>query len=331
MAHTLKLDIYCFSIKRLKKPKATHATFGDFFSDVFCEEDEDPVLVGNKEFQRRFIEGFLNEFKDEFVLNEDETKGLASQDFHLFPKKNKIDGFIKGGQTGIDQDIYDRGHASKAEEKIPKSKITALPYYFKLWMPNDGTVGVLMMQSYTNNGVNGLFIKQLKKFVNNKEYSFVKFKHVPEEYKEKFKKKSKIHEVTFIKQKLGHDSRESLNAAFTEHEGLKVTLKFGNINESPASFLSKFNKSKYLNADLSALEMVDEDDYETVVAYKDEFGHRSSARVSKNIDILPTYFLPDELKQDGFEFPEYEKIRKHTDMILKKVKEEIEYTPVDVD
>ncbi len=64
--------------------------------------------------------------------------------------------------------------------------------------------------------------------------------------------------------------------------------------------------------------MVDDDDFETIATYKDEFGHQSSTKISRDLDILPTYFLDNSLKKEGTEYPDYEAIRKNTNSILDK-------------
>lgn len=331
MAHQLKLDIYCFSIKVRGEQNAEHKTFGDFFRENYYVDGENPLQIEKETLIKRFIGGFIDSFHEQFVINKDETKGLATDFLKPYPQNNIIDGMLNGGLTGIDQNVFDRKNPKISEDKIEKNKITALPYYFKIWTPFDGTVGVIMIQSYTDMGVNTLMFDQLKRYFSEKNYSIEKFKHVPEEYRENFKKKSKIYKVSLIKQGLSDKARKSLNPVFTEQENLKVRIDITGFEENPEKFWDLFRKKKIVNSDLTALEMVNDEDFETVATYKDEFGHQSSAKVSKNLDILPTYFLDDSVKQKGTEYPDYDLVRKHTNTILDTVKKEIEYSPEDVD
>lgn len=331
MAHTLKLDIYCFSIKERGVRDADHEIFGDFFRQNFFIDDENPLGVEKELLIKRFIGGFIDSFHEQFILNNEETKGIATDFLRPYPRKNIVDGMINGGLTGIDQNIYDRKNPKESEDTIEKDKITALPYYFKIWTPFDGTVGVIMIQSYTDMGVNTLVLDQMRKFFGSKGYTIEKYKHIPEEYRESFKKDSKIYKVSFIKQGLSSEARKSLNPVFTEQKNLKIRIDISGFEESPGKFWELFRKGKIINSDLTALEMVNDDDFETVATYKDEFGHQSSAKISKNLDIFPTYFLNDNLKSNGTEYPDYELIRKHTNGILEVVKKEIGYTPEDVD
>lgn len=331
MAHTLKLDIYNFSIKERRVKDADSVIFGDFFRQNFFIDDEDPLEVKKELLIKRFIGEFIDSFHEQFILNTEETKGIATDYLKPYPSRNIIDGMINGGLTGIDQTIYDRKNPKESEDTIEKDKITTLPYYFKIWTPFDGSVGVLMIQSYTDMGVNTLVIDQMRRFFGSKGYTIEKYKHVPEEYREKFKKESKIYKVSLIKQNLSSEARKSLNPVFTEKKNLKIKIEISGFEESPEKFWKLFRKKKIINADLAALEMINDEDFETVATYKDEFGHQSSAKISKNLDILPTYFLNDNLKSSGTEYPDYDRIRKHTNGILDVVKKEIGYTPKDVD
>ena len=45
MAHQLKLDIYCFSIKVRGERDAEHRTFGEFFRENYSREDENPLKI----------------------------------------------------------------------------------------------------------------------------------------------------------------------------------------------------------------------------------------------------------------------------------------------
>lgn len=331
MGHQLKLDIYCFSIKPRGEREAEHKIFGEFFRENYSKEDENPPQIDKGILIKRFIGGFIDLFNEQFVLNRDETKGIATDYLNPYPSTNIIDGMINGGLTGIDQNVYDRSNSKQREDTIEKDKITALPYYFKIWTPFDGTVGVLIIQSYTDMGVNTLIFEQLARYFKSKNHTIEKYKHVPEDYKERFKNKSVIYKVSLIKQGLSVKARESLNPVFTEKENLKIRIEITGFEENPENFWKLFRKNKIVNSDLTALEMEEDDDFETIATYKDEFGHQSSARISKDMDILPTYFLDSSLKKEGLEYPDYELIRKHTNTILEKVKIEIGYTPEDVD
>jgi hypothetical protein len=329
MAHTLKLSIYCFSIRDQRAKD--HIIFKEFLNKHFILEGEIKYTVNKDELYRRFIQSFIDSFENKFVKNFDKTKAIGVNTYNNIFPKNLIDGMINGGLTGIEQDIYDPSNSSLVENTIDKDKVSALPYYFKIWMPFDSSLGILMVQSYTEMGVTSLFLDKFKQFFKLKEYSFDYERHVPKDYKERFVKKSTIKEIALLKTKLSKKARTELNSLFTDFEGLKIKITITGFKLDVDKFKEGMEKGRFVHSDLSSLEIGDESNYETVATYEDESGRESQARVSKNLDIFPTIVLNDNLKAAGKEFPDYIKIQNHTDSILEKIKVELDYSPADVD
>lgn len=136
--------------------------------------------------------------------------------------------------------------------------------------------------------------------------------------------------MTLFKNRLSEDARSSLNKLFTDFEVLKIQIEVTGFKVDIDEFWNNVNKDDAINADLSDFEMVD-DNYDVIATYKDPEGRQSQAKLSRNLDILPTIILDNNLKEDGKENPNYEKIRQHTNTILQQVKIEIEYTPEDME
>lgn len=112
---------------------------------------------------------------------------------------------------------------------------------------------------------------------------------------------------------------------FADFSGLKVEIKVSGFNVSVDEFWKNMNTAEPLGADLSEFEMDDKDNFDVIATYKDFTGKQSQAKLSRNLDILPTIILDDDLKEDGKEYPSYSKMQAHTTAILKEVKKEIGY------
>ena len=131
---------------------------------------------------------------------------------------------------------------------------------------------------------------------------------------------------------MSEKARGALNQLFASFEGLKVEIKISGFDVPIEEFWKQVDKNQPIDADLSSFEMNAEGhDYDVIATYKDESGRQSQARLSRNLDILPNIILPESLKENGKQYPDYGKIREHTDAILEKIKKEIGYTPNDVD
>lgn len=321
--YTLKLSIYVLTIKR-KFRNPEEKTFKDVLSDITGETDKEQMFS-------TFIRLFLNSFENKFKLNSEGTKAIAIKQINSNPTYNEIDGIAIGGLTGIEQEVYKTDSSKNKEKTITNDEVASLPYYFKLWLPFDSNTGVLMVQSYTEAGVVSLIEQKISSFFSGHQYSLASTKFIPEDYKEQFKKRSVIDKLILTKTQLSKSARGALNGLFSEFEGLKVEIKISGFKVSVDDFWKQFDQKNPLNANLSEFEMNNPNDYKIIATYKDESGHQSQAKMEQNLDITPTIFLPDELKENGSQYPNYKKIQKHTDAILEQVKTEIGYKPHEVE
>lgn len=326
MGYTLKLSIYTVRIR--EKRTNDFINFRDFFRSNFSDENNAPtpreVLFSN------FVRAFTQSFEQKFQLNSDSTKGIAVKSVSSIAEANTIDGMIVGGLTGVEQDVYDWANSTEAEDTLSETKVTALPYYFKLWTPFDSKLGILMVQSYTEAGVTSLLANKIKSFFGLFNYMFDYDKFVPIEYKERFRNRSHVQELTLFKNQLSEDARRSLSEMFIDCERLKVKVTISGFQVNINNFMANVQAGDVIDANLSDLGMENRN-YDIIATYKDESGMQSQAKLSRDFDILPTIILDSALKEEGKEYPNYERIRKHTNVILNRIKVEIEYDPEDME
>jgi hypothetical protein len=274
---------------------------------------------------------FLKSFSDQFVLNHEKTKGIAIRQINTIPTMNIIDGIMIGGLTGIEQEVYKTSSSGERQDTITEDEVTALPYYFKIWMPYDSNLGVVMIQSYTETGVVSLVLDKIKNFFKSYNFFVLDSRFVDKEYKDYFKKHSIVDKLVLAKTHLSSEARGALNQMFANFEGLKVEIKLTGFNVSIDEFWLQINRQKPLDVDLSEFEMGEKENYDVIATYKDISGKQSQARLSKDFDITPTIILDATLKETDKEYPNYEKIQIHTNSILTKVKQEIGYEAVEVE
>lgn len=321
--YTLKLSIYELTINKVGE-RNSNITYKDALETI-SEENE------KKEMFAQFSAKFEKSFDSKFILNNEGTKAIAIKSLNSIPAKNIIDGMLVGGLTGIEQDVYKTDSSTNTDKSILDNEVAALPYYFKLWMPLDSKVGILMVQSYTEAGVVSLIKDKIEHFFRLQNYTFLDNKFVPKDYKDKFKKFSTVNKLILTKTQMSREARGALNTLFAAFEGLKVEIRVSGFNVTIDEFWQKMNGNKPLNADLSEFEMQNMGDYNVIATYQDVNGRQAQACLSRDFDILPNIILSDDIKEEGKECPNYEKIQVHTDAILEKVKKEIGYMPNDVE
>ena len=321
--YTLKLSIYTIALRDSDK---NDATFQSLHKTIAGSND-----MSKAELFSIVKDKFLKSFSDKFVLNYEKTKGIAIRQINTIPTMNIIDGMMIGGSTGIEQEVYKTSSSEERQDTIAEDEVTALPYYFKIWMPYDSNLGVVMIQSYTETGVVSLVLAKIKDFFKSYDFFVLDSRFVDKEYKDHFKKHSIVDKLVLAKTHLSSEARGALNQMFADFEGLKVEIKLTGFNVSIDEFWQQINCQKPLDVDLSEFEMDEKENYDVIATYKDISGKQSQARLSKNFDIIPTIILDATLKETGKEYPNYEKIQTHTNSILTKVKQEIGYEAVEVE
>lgn len=325
----LKLEIFRISLKKRGGSTKDLLNFSEFFKDAFSESDKEKAY---KEFIKKYIESFNNTFQ----LNKDKTKGISARKDHNFvprSKQNIIDGDVIGGNTGIEKSIYNQKDPNVSKGAIDTDDVSTLPYFLKIWTPHNHNTGVLMVQSYSSSGltVTDIIKIHLSRFFNTYGYSIVITHFVPEEMKEHFKKNSKVYKMAIVKERLNRDKRSLINPIFAEFQNLKVRIEISGFKKSVEDFWDKLKgeDNKIIASNLEDFDIKSSDDFETIAYYQDDEGHKSHTSIRKNYEIKPTIFLDDNLKQEDSEYFDFIKLKKHTDSILNKIKEEIGYTQND--
>lgn len=329
MGYTLKLSIYTVQIKR--KNSRDYTNFEDFFESFQQSNENNGLQLTREELYSKFTQKFIESFGERFTLNTEETKGIAPSEVDSIPNHSIIDGIIIGGLTGIEQEVYNRSNSNDIRNTIDNEEITSLSFYFKIWFPFDSDIGIIMIQSYTETGVVSLILDKIKHFISSLNFTLSSTTYVHEDYITRFKNRSIVNQLTLTKTALSQDAREALNHVFGDFENLKVEIKIKNFNLSIQDFWDNISRNRPLNTDLSEFEMGSDDNYDVIATYKDDTGKQSQARLSRNLDILPTIILPDSLKENGRESPDLNEIRAHTNAILTIIKREIGYEVEDVE
>lgn len=320
MANNLKLEIFRFSLKDKDGENKDLKNFKTLF---------ETINTNKVDSYKTFVQGFINYFNNEFKLNADENKAITSSSKNTYSfktKENIIDGEVFGGPTGVDQEIFKTNNSKDKTGDVNADDVATLPFYFKLWTPFDHDTGVLMVQSYSNYTITLLIKTHLANYIKTYNYNLIFTPYITKEIIEKYKENSSVYKVSYVKEKLNLDKRKLLNPIFTEFENLKIKIEVSGFKKSVSEFWDTFTKSnKTIGSNVEDFDIKEEEDYDVVAYYKDEDGHKSYTSISKNFKIQPTIFLPNSIKAIGKQHYDFEKIKNHTESILKNIKDSIGY------
>lgn len=338
MSYTLKLDIYYFSLKKIKeetirrfqgKDVTIHTTekedclFDDFVKSLSSDEGD------NNNYTETFLKDFITGFNNAFKPNKSNTQAMSITT-DLFKKYNSKDhtvsGVFKGGPTGTEFEIYALTNASEPTGVITEDNITSLSYFYKIWIPTDSNVGVLMVQSYTHMGCTGMFKEQLSNYFIDKGYKASWSKHIPNDYIEQYFKEGYINAIQVLYRNREDD--KPLNPVFGPIIAARRKSVFSGFKIPFKEFISIPDYRKMLKSQIQAIDTeYDEKKDEIKLFYIDAEGKKAHAKLAEIENILPTIVLDDSLKEANSHIPKWEDLNDFTNGILDDIKKQISYTP----
>lgn len=338
MGYTLKLDIYYFSLKKITK--STTKLFKGKYTDFHSKEKEECLLGdflkslsnGNteeKNYTEIFLKDFINGFNDSFRPNKVNTQAMSitSDQFKGYNSNDDtIWGVFKGGPTGTEFDVYKSNNATLPTSKIDEDSVTSLYFFYKIWIPTDSNVGVLIVQSYTHTGCTGLFKDQLSNYFITKKYKVEWSKCIPNEIIDKFLKDGYINQIQVIYK--NRDTNKPLNPVFVPFTHAKRKSIFSNFRIPFKEFISVVNYKRILKSQIKAIDL-DYDESQDIVKlfYEDSEGKKANAALSDIESILPIIILDDSLKENKSQAPSWDALHQFTKEMLVNIKNQISYTP----
>ena len=254
MAQDLKLEIFRITIKERHSRDDKILSFSKLFDKLETDDKE------NKFHQ--FLQDFIKFFDDKFQINKQKTKGISHNSdmkHSIRSTKNIIDFEFVGGNTGSEQGVYAIENSKIQVDTINGDKIVSMPFYVKLWLPNDYTAGILMIQSYTDYTISRFAKAILQKFFAKYGVTLNIYTFIPKKNKDEFLSKSQVYELQVIKDRITKGKRHLINPIFTDFEKLKVTLSVTNFREPAKTFLNKLLGKRKKNENLIGSDLSDFD------------------------------------------------------------------------
>lgn len=339
MGYTLKLDIYYFSFKKIKEEKQrivkdevrtiylteeNECTFGEFIHTLSFDK------IDKNNYTKILLNDFIKGFNSSFKKNKENTQAISTTDEHFkgfSSEKFTLWGVFKGGPTGINQEIYESSNAIDPTATIDNTKVATLYYFYKLWLPFDSNIGILMVQSYTSIGCTSLFKQQLKQYFIDKGHKITNWsKCIPDEYIEKYLKDGYINEIQVIHAK--KDKSNPLRPIFTPLTHAQRKEIFNNFNIPFVNLIKLPNYKSILQSQIKAISTdYNENEDAVKIFYVNSKGQNAHSTLADIENILPTITLDENLKDENTQQPKWDELHTFTNELLENIKEQISYIP----
>lgn len=339
MGFKLKLDIYQFSLYRiLDRRQVRNGATTQFKTErdpVRFEEYAWQIMPGVNEanYMNTILQDFMHNFNNTFALNDSKTQGITitSSEHNGFNSHyNTFWGLFKGGTTGIQREIYDRGNAQDPTGEIKMDDISSVPYFFEIWMPLDSDDGYLLVQSYTSLTCATAFRTQLGKYFISKNYKPVWNKRIPKHYIDNYLRNSVIKsiKINYGKPEIPEDAEEGITTPLRYAHKSTLLDHFAIPFERIANVLGFKHDVKEMLENIGIDVPEDEDDIK--IFYTDDKGASASASLNNIETILPNILLDDNLLNQETQLPKWDELHTFIDGLLSEIKTEIGYTPQEV-
>lgn len=341
MKYTLKLDIYFFSLHKILKTSHRNvrgqiqevhrvsvkdSVFDEFFSSLNTSDS----IIKPDDYMKEFIVGFVNNYNNIFRANKGNSQAVSiteNEERHYNSKDYTVWGVFKGGPKGMEFEVYNEKDASEPTNMIGSDNVTSLYYFYKIWIPIDSNVGILIVQSYTNTGCTSLFKDNLQDYFISKGYKASWAKCIPSKYIEKYLKDGYINKIQVLHRR--KDDSRIYDPIFSPFKKARYSTSFTNFRIPFEQLIRLPNYKSVLKSQIAAIDTnYDEESDKVKIFYKDANGKGASAKLANIESILPTITLDDSLKDSVTHVPKWDDMHKFTKLLLEDIKLQISYTPI---
>ena len=334
MAYTLKLNIYQFRLFRIigkEEHRRGNGTITHYYASEtpssFSEVAKtiDPQVT-REDYMQTIFSSILAFFDNKFKVSTDGSKAISiTNGAHpIFGSESyTISGFFKGGETGIDRKVYQQDNATESEKTIERNDVPANNFFYKLWIPFDSEDGILMIQSYTDEGCTATFKDQIEQFFFTLEFRAKWSRMIPRGMVTRYLQRSVINQIRVVH---ARQRREGGGVFGSLQQATKVSV----IKDFSIRMQDLFASNNYedeLKAQIESVVPFDEENDLVKVFYRDENGKKAHAKISDLEKAMPSIILPDSLKDPNTFEPILGEIDHFTDGILNEIKEQIDYRP----
>lgn len=325
MAHEPKLEVYKIYTKPF--PTTEHPSFGNFLIDNFSTDDESLTYA---EGFKELLQTLIKSIDTNFVLNNTNKKGLRidestnpiEKSIKIASTKQIIHGTIKGGRYGQNRSIGYTNNPKKKYTKVAQTDIVMDTFYFLLYTPFKSNKGILMIQSYTDDQINDVFLNWLKDNLSGKGY----FKptidtYCPTKLQDEFKESSAVKELKFTKDILISDI-ETEDGISTEEFSINISVraKDGGKKISKLNALVNTVRELAFGKRDNPLSL---EDFNRQIGVLYNGSHQSSFELDSEINIKPTIYLKDRIKLQDDETPDWKSLHDYCLNLLEEIKVEV--------
>lgn len=323
MGYDIRLKVFTLRLKKFKKKKNNELMWSEVF-DLFEGSQE-------KKFNSLF-KAYLEHFDGKFITYKNWPKAMIITELEVsFKSKERIFyGQFEGGPTNQKFTVKKLDNSAKAIT-IEKNQVTASPFHFIIYLPENSNVGILITQSLGDFTMHDILKLNFQRFIRslNSDFMVDYNERITKDAIESYKK-GNLTSISIRKSGLSQDELDGIFVNKYEDFGkIKIELK--------VSFLDKMKDKLFINDIREKIFGKDPDIFETetletigldknaeLFANFEYNGKRSLAKIEDGLKLSPTYIVDKtDVPLNSDNHPNSKKMNEYLLAFMKKMKMEI--------
>ncbi|MBD3627576.1 hypothetical protein [Cyclobacterium sp.] len=307
--HDLYLSMYVFQIKK-------HNT-----ADDKTISSNDFMALAYPDFDNPFLEGFTQELvsslEEKAYKSNKGTHGGILEDKKIRGHMRMVDIMINGGITGIKQVVIDeKGEKRELSEK----EIVGMKFYFRVWLPTNGNLGYVFVQSYNTLSIKDLVQDIVESILKKHGHRFSGGRMLNTTTKKRqkdFLKKASLKHIVVL------SNKNANSTSFANAGLLELTLKNVSIHGDDKLDFDEIKKiSKAHGILLKGKNFVLKGKYELPHGKKKEIKTVPLSESQDNIKVVPNVKIPNYcIGEDNY--PNIDEMIKFVDNEIDQIKREL--------
>lgn len=323
MGYDIKLKVFTLRLKKFRARKNAELMWSEVF-DKFEGDDSEKF--------KSFFKNYLETFDDKFVTYKNWPKAMMIPKLKgAFKSKEKFFyAEFEGGPTNQTFKVKKLDNSGD-EITVDKTQVTAQPFHFIFFLPNDSNVGLLIVQSMGDISMHDVLKLNFQRYVKSVSEEF----HV--DYREKITKdavesykKGRVKSISIRKSGLSKDDGDTIFVKkYQDYGNVKMELKISFLNRIANGLMLDDLKDYALGTipqllEVESLESIGLDKDTDVFANFEYNGKQSIAKIEDGVKLSPTYIVdPADVSLTADNHPDPTEMKQYLLAFVKKMKKEI--------
>ncbi|WP_282635819.1 hypothetical protein [Sphingobacterium thalpophilum] len=323
MGYDIKLKVFTIRLKKFRKKKNSELNWDVVFDKFEGSESE--------KFNN-FFKKYLEHFDGKFVTYKNWPKAITIPELDVSTKSAErlFYGGFEGGPTNQTFKVKQLDNSGE-EITIDKNQVTAQPFYFMFYIPNNSNVGILIVQALGEMSMHDILMLNFQKYVKslNEEFQLDYRERITKDAIESYKKGA-VKSISIRKSGLSKDDGDNIFVKkYQDYGNIKLELKISFINRIASKLMLDDLKDYALGTvpqllEVESLESIGMDKDIDVFAQFEYNGKQSMAKIENGVKLSPTYIVDKvDVPLTADNHPHPVKIKEYLLAFMQKMKTEI--------